>query len=767
MASLMRRSYSIFNELLLLIMKKINLFSLKTMMLATILLAASCTDRDNSIVPEPTPLTDAEKAALLEKAYVYTLPLMLVDATYQKMTNTVKPTESQAPANYFVHNRELTTADNKEIVTPNADTNYSQIMMDLSEDALVVRLPHTERFCIAQTLDAWTNCIAAPDATTIDGKYGFFCFTGPNFNEQEDGGKITKEMTRIKCPTNQAWMLLRTLCKGEKDLQNVIDIQNEMKTYRLDDFAEQKEYDGTGTKVEGIDDIPPVTRIMTMSMEEFFAQANKLMLINPPAPADASWVNDISRINVGPGLTFDASIFGDKKDALWKNLVSNIIPTTLAQSQQFIKVNGPWNFYGEPIAEFGTEFYYRAMVAVAAIAANPVSIAVYPRAAVDSEGARLNGNKSYKLHIEPDNWPETNDYGFWSITLYGEDDFFYDNPQKRYNITDRDSVSKNDDGSLDIYIQHNEPAADKKTNWLPAPADEFHLIFRIYNPVERISKNLWTMPSITIMEAKGPNDSGTYYQKADGKKGAELKTALCGIIYNRSERTYGQLWGDFMTTDIRSDGKIWDMYSNITNYEPVTSGSNYKIEGDCYNREHSFPNSWFGKKIQPMYTDLHHLYPTDGYVNNRRGNYPFGETDGEKYKSANDFSKLGACTYPGYTDMVFEPADEYKGDFARTYFYMVTCYEEKIVDWYNNYADSRPTLDGNTYPGLSDWQLSMLMKWAQNDPVSEKEINRNNAVFGIQNNRNPFIDYPELEQYIWGELTDSLFSYDNYQKPKH
>lgn len=269
------------------------------------------------------------------------------------------------------------------------------------------------------------------------------------------------------------------------------------------------------------------------------------------------------------------------------------------------------------------------------------------------------------------------------------------------------------------------------------------------------------------MAAQGPNDSGTYYQKADGKKGAELKTALCGVIYNRSERTYNQLWGDFMTTDLRSDGKIWDMYSNITDYEPVTSGSNYKKEGDCYNREHSFPNSWFGKKIQPMYTDLHHLYPTDGYVNNRRDNYPFGETDGEKYMSANDFSKLGACTYPGYTDIVFEPADEYKGDFARTYFYMVTCYEEQIVDWYNNFADARPTLDGNTYPGLSSWQLSMLMKWAQNDPVSEKEINRNNAVFGIQNNRNPFIDYPELEQYIWGESTDSLFSYDNYQKPKH
>ena len=94
---------------------------------------------------------------------------------------------------------------------------------------------------------------------------------------------------------------------------------------------------------------------------------------------------------------------------------------------------------------------------------------------------------------------------------------------------------------------------------------------------------------------------------------------------------------------------------------------------------------------------------------------------------------------------------------------MVTCYEEKLPNWYTSYAESQPTLDGNTYPGLSDWQLKMLMKWAKNDPVSEKETNRNNAVFGIQNNRNPFIDYPGLEEYIWGSLKDVAFSYNDYQ----
>ena len=263
--------------------------------------------------------------------------------------------------------------------------------------------------------------------------------------------------------------------------------------------------------------------------------------------------------------------------------------------------------------------------------------------------------------------------------------------------------------------------------------------------------------------AQGPNNSGTYYQAADGKKGAALKTALSNIIYNRTERSYSDLWTDFRTTDARPDGKVWDMYSNITNYTfGVDQAGSYSGEGDVYNREHSFPRSWFGGVVAPMNTDLFHLYPTDGYVNGKRSNYPFGETDGESYKSAGGFSKLGQCKTEGYTGTVFEPNDEYKGDFARTYFYMVTCYEDKLPTWYSNNAEAQPTLDGNKYPGLASWQLNMLMRWAKQDPVSEKEINRNNAVYGIQNNRNPFIDYPGLEDYVWGTMKDEAFSYDHF-----
>ena len=272
--------------------------------------------------------------------------------------------------------------------------------------------------------------------------------------------------------------------------------------------------------------------------------------------------------------------------------------------------------------------------------------------------------------------------------------------------------------------------------------------------------------------AQGPNDSGTYYAAADGKNGAELKTALFGIIKeNHQKILYDDLWGYYTTTDLRDDGKIWDMYSDITNYTPVTKGqSSYPNEGSGYNREHSFPNSWFGGDKQHIaYADLFHLYPTDAYINNMRSNYCFGEVSNPTKKSQSGTSKLGPCSVEGANNVTcFEPNDIYKGDFARTYFYMVTRYEDEIVTWYTNYGTKvgiSATLDGTAYHAFTEWQLDMLMKWAKNDAVSTKESDRNNAVFGIQNNRNPFIDYPGLEEYIWGSLTDVAFSYDHYQSP--
>ena len=241
-----------------------------------------------------------------------------------------------------------------------------------------------------------------------------------------------------------------------------------------------------------------------------------------------------------------------------------------------------------------------------------------------------------------------------------------------------------------------------------------------------------------------------YYDAAIGKSGEALQKSLSAIISNAGNVGYDGLWEVYKTTDRRSDGKVWDMYSNATDFTFGTDKcGNYKNEGDCYNREHSVPKSWFSQ-ASPMYSDAWHVYPTDGKINSYRSNNPFGEVGSGASSSKNGFSKWGSCVTPGYTGTVFEPNDEYKGDFARTYFYFATRYQDRINNWGGIFI--------STYPHIVKWQLDMLLRWNELDPVSQKEIDRNDAVQKEQGNRNPFIDYPELVDLIFGDRRNEPFS---------
>ena len=267
------------------------------------------------------------------------------------------------------------------------------------------------------------------------------------------------------------------------------------------------------------------------------------------------------------------------------------------------------------------------------------------------------------------------------------------------------------------------------------------------------------------IQAQGPNGSNDYYANANGYKGSALKTKLCKIIYKSSNPGYDALLEMYHKSDKRPDGYLRDWYSDTTHYViggPAENHS-YNAEGQSYNREHTVPQSWFSKQ-SPMKSDGHHVVPTDGYVNNRRGNYPFGEVDPKSitYQSANGYSKLGRCKTEGYTGQVFEPANKIKGDIARIYFYMATCYENQISSWANN-AEASNVFDGTKYPGFTQWQLKMLMRWSKQDPVDSVETARNDSVRSHQGNRNPFVDYPGLEEYIWGSKQDVAFNYENYE----
>lgn len=251
-----------------------------------------------------------------------------------------------------------------------------------------------------------------------------------------------------------------------------------------------------------------------------------------------------------------------------------------------------------------------------------------------------------------------------------------------------------------------------------------------------------------------------YYDDAVGKSGEDLQKSLSTILNDATDVGYDGLWNLYKTTDRRSDGKVWDMYSDVTNYTFGTDQcGSYGSEGDCYNREHSVPKSWFNKQ-SPMVSDIWHVYPTDRKVNGMRSNYPFGEVASDAPGSENGFSKWGKCKTPGYSHTVFEPNDEYKGDFARTYFYFATRYKGVATSEYGAEVFS------SAYPYITKWQLDMLLRWHEQDPVSQKELDRNEAVYeSRQGNRNPFIDYPELVDLIFGDSRNIPFMPDGGDAP--
>lgn len=255
-----------------------------------------------------------------------------------------------------------------------------------------------------------------------------------------------------------------------------------------------------------------------------------------------------------------------------------------------------------------------------------------------------------------------------------------------------------------------------------------------------------------------------YYSAAEGKTEAALKTQLSSIVSAGAvDKGYDFLYTIYLTSDNLPNGKVWDMYSiksngtadyYFTHYD--NKCGSYSGEGSCYNREHTFCDSWLGNS-SPQRSDAHHLIPTDGYVNNRRSSFPHGKVSSASWTSSNG-SKLGSSdTSTGYSGTVFEPTDEFKGDFARMYFYVATRYESKIAGWASN-GSAGAILSGNSYPAYKSWFYNLMLAWNAADPVSDKEINRNNAIAVYQKNRNPYIDHPELADFIWGDKIGQLWS---------
>lgn len=267
-----------------------------------------------------------------------------------------------------------------------------------------------------------------------------------------------------------------------------------------------------------------------------------------------------------------------------------------------------------------------------------------------------------------------------------------------------------------------------------------------------MKKTILAVITLLLFSVASLSAQSAYYIAIDGTEGGEtLKNALYNLIKNVGTVSYGSgadaTWGAFYTTDVvieNGQRRVADMYSDEVRY--------FTAKGEAVsgmNIEHCVPKSWWGGTKNNAYQDLHHLNPSDADANSRKSNYPLGELTSVSW--TNGVSSVGKANIAGNSQNAYEPADQYKGDFARTYMYMFTCYQN--LTWEYTWM----VYENSTYPTIKPWAVDLLLKWHKEDPVSEKEIARNNAIYVIQGNRNPFIDYPRLADFVWGDSINNTF----------
>lgn len=453
--------------------------SLATLLTMLILLSCGLT---SVCMAEPTD-TDAVWE-LVSDAYIYAFPLVLTDATKTLSTNTDGSITGRAPINQINHATKLADASFRTVVSPNVDTLYSQAWLDIGAEPMIYVLPEADRFCNVQLLDAWTNTAAVLD------KAGAYAIALPSWE-----GELPEGVTRVDVPTATVWTIARIVLSGNEDLPNVYAIREQMRLLPLSAYLEGGDYIAPAGTYDKENDFVPVNKVLSMSPAEFFNTANALMQINPPAEDDAKLLEKLAAINVGQGMTFDASILGADAAERWTQMLKGLRATLSAESANYAQNLGQWIYFGRPIGDFGTAYTYRAMVALVGLGANTVDVAIYPKTDTDVTGAALTGEKTYTIHFET--LPPTLEGGFWSVTVYNEENFLIDNPIDRYCINDRSAYRLNEDGTLDLVLSKEAP--EDTSNWLPVSDGEFHLFMRIYLP-DMTALETWEAPVIRVQE---------------------------------------------------------------------------------------------------------------------------------------------------------------------------------------------------------------------------------------------------------------------------
>lgn len=477
-------------------MKQLN--TLVSILLSALLFTTPCMGNEVQNLSEE----DAFKFG--SDAYIYGYPLVTMEFTRQAMTNVSAPKEKSAPMGQFANMASFPTAAFKDVTAPNADTLYSSAWLDLSKEPYILHVPEEEgRYYLLEMLSGWTNVFASPGTRATGTLARDFVIVGPNWK-----GELPPGVTKLTSPTDMVWIIGRTYSNGTpKDLSAVQAIQKQYALTPLSAWG--KPY--TPPKNVAVNSkldtkTPPRDQVNKMNAATYFKQLALLLKANPPAAEDKAMVETLNRLGIKPGEAFDINTLPEPvKKGLERSVIAGLKQITDNIPNIGKKVNG-WQI-SDKLGSYGNDYLLRASTAFAGLGANLAIDALYPMVSVDSTGQPLDGNNSYVIHFSKEEIPPVK--GFWSLTLYNDKFFFVANPLNRYNLSSRDIFKVNADGSLDLYIQHQTPEIEKKSNWLPAPNGPFNLILRLYWPKDSVLKGTWTPPAVVLV----PNDTNTNQNK--------------------------------------------------------------------------------------------------------------------------------------------------------------------------------------------------------------------------------------------------------------
>jgi hypothetical protein len=452
--------------------------------------------------PAPATLTAVEATQLGTDAYIYGYPLVTMEYSRRVLTNVKEPGNKAAPMGQLMRLRTYPTVSDKMVTAPNADTLYTMAWLDVGKEPWILSLPEAnDRYYLFPMLDGWTTVFQVPGKRTTGTGPQTYAITGPGWT-----GTLPAGVTEYKSPTSIVWVLGRIYCTGTpEDYAAVHKMQNEVSLVPLSSYGQ------TYTPPEGVVDdsidmkTPVRDQVNALSASDYFSLLAKLMKDNPPTAEDAPMVADLAKLGIVPGEPFDINKLSPEAVAALQDVpklgfakIAGWLRGGIAAGMSK-DING-WLFFTKT-GIYGTDYLQRALITAFGLGANRPQDAVYPTSETDVDGKPYSGANKYVVHFDKGQMPPVD--GFWSLTMYDGQYFFVENPLNRYSISAREDLKKNDDGSVDLYIQHDSPGADKESNWLPAPPDKFILMLRTYWPKETppsIIDGSWTIPPVkTVM----------------------------------------------------------------------------------------------------------------------------------------------------------------------------------------------------------------------------------------------------------------------------